>query len=126
MGILFFSALATVDSVFFFLLKCSSQTIEPYSSPYFLPWSRVRAQSFSFTFSVCLLANLTLLDKDFSQGVRSSRRDKRLARMESHVEYRLVEFLAVRCDLLHAGLVLQVPQPNAAIVTWNEAIFVFQ
>ncbi len=37
--------------------------------------------------------------------------------MEGHVEDGLVELFAVRRDLLDARLVLQVPQPDAAVVT---------
>ena len=60
------------------------------------------------------------LDEDFREGIGSSRGDKRLTRMEGHVENGFVEFLAVRSDFLHARFVLQVPQSDAAIVTCKD------
>ena len=40
--------------------------------------------------------------------------------MERDSEDGLVELLAVRGDLLNASLGLQIPQANAAVVTWRE------
>lgn len=62
-----------------------------------------------------------LLDKDFSKSVSSSRSDKRFARMKSNIKNRFVKFFAVRCYLLNARLVLQIPQSNATIMTYFQS-----
>lgn len=69
---------------------------------------------------------LSPLNKDFGQGVGSSRGYERLARMESNVENRLVKLFTVRRDLLNACLVLQIPKSNATVVTckfnWTDGV----
>lgn len=39
--------------------------------------------------------------------------------MKGDVEYRLVKLLAMGGDLLHAVLVVKVPQTNTTVVTWK-------
>ncbi|KAH8028810.1 hypothetical protein HPB51_019896 [Rhipicephalus microplus] len=53
-----------------------------------------------------------LANEDLGEGVRSGAGNVWLRRVEGHVEDRLVELLAMRGDLLHARLVVQVPQPD--------------
>lgn len=75
---------------------------------------------------VLVISVFSSLNKDFGQGVGSSRGDKRLARMESNVKNRLVKLFTVWRDLLNAGLVLQIPKSNATVVTckfnWTMAL----
>lgn len=55
-------------------------------------------------------------DEDFGESVGAGAGDVRPERMEGHVQDALVELLAVRRDLLHAGLGVQVPQAHGAVV----------
>lgn len=57
-------------------------------------------------------AGFSSSDEDLGEGVRSGAGNVWLRRVEGHVEDRLVELLAMRGDLLHARLVVQVPQPD--------------
>jgi len=66
----------------------------------------------------------SLSDEDLGLRVGARAGDEGLRRVEGHVVDALVEFLAVRGDLLHASASLQVPQPNAAIVACKRSVMV--
>ena len=56
-------------------------------------------------------------DEDLRESVGTGARDIGLAGVKSDVEDALVKLFAVRRYLLHAGLGLEVPKANAAVVT---------
>lgn len=56
-------------------------------------------------------------NENLDQSVRSGTGNERFGRVESHVEYALVELHAMRCDLLNARFGLKVPQPDAGVMT---------
>lgn len=57
------------------------------------------------------------LDVDPGQGVGSGRGDEGLGRVEGHVVDGLFALLPVGRDLLDAGLTVQVPETQRAVVT---------
>lgn len=63
-----------------------------------------------------LLLPVSFSDEDLGEGIRSGAGNVWLRRVEGYVEDGLVELLAMRGDLLHARLVVQVPQPDRAVV----------
>ena len=69
---------------------------------------------------VALDGDVVLSYKHLGQGVGAGARDVRLAGVERHRVDRLLELLAVRRDLLHARLAVQVPQPDGAVVAWRQ------
>lgn len=64
--------------------------------------------------------NVGRSDEDLGEAVGAGAGDVGPQRVEGDVEDALVELLAVRGDLLHAGLGVQVPQAHGAVVRAGE------
>lgn len=62
------------------------------------------------------------LDIDFDDGVCGSARHERLGWMECDTVNGLVVLFAMRGQLLHAALALQIPESHRAVVAGREEI----